>query len=149
MMNITTVQKDEYTQLLELWESSVRASHDFLSEDDIQFLKPIVFNEAFPNVALRCARHPSGKILGFIGISDDSVDMLFVSPLHFGQGIGHALMRFAENEFGTSRVDVNEQNPSALAFYKKLGYRIVNRSPLDGQGRPFPILHLARPNNNA
>ena len=44
---------------------------------------------------------------------------------------------------GPLRVDVNEQNPEALGFYLANGFEVTGRSPLDGQGRPFPLLHLA------
>lgn len=39
-------------------------------------------------------------------------------------------------------VTVNEQNTGALAFYLKQGFTVSRRSPLDEQGRPFPILYL-------
>jgi len=58
-------------------------------------------------------------------------------------------MAYAESEFGTDRVDVNEQNQEALGFYNHLGYEVTGRSPIDGQGRPFPILHLKKAYNKA
>ena len=79
-----------------------------------------------------------------MGIDGDAVDALFVTPEYCGKGIGRALMEHAETEFGTCRVDVNEQNPQALGFYLHLGYIVEARSPLDGQGLPFPILHLRK-----
>ena len=44
-MNILVAVKDEYAEIVEVWEVSVRATHDFLSEDDIQFFKPLILNE--------------------------------------------------------------------------------------------------------
>lgn len=41
------------------------------------------------------------------------------------------------------KVDVNEQNNHALGFYEHIGFKVVGRSPLDGQGEPYPILHMA------
>ena len=35
------------------------------------------------------------------------------------------------------------QNPQAQAFYERFGFRVVGRSPLDGQGNPYPLLHMA------
>ena len=43
------------------------------------------------------------------------------------------------------KVDVNEQNPDAVGFYKHVGFEVTSRSPLDGMGKPFPILHMALP----
>ena len=37
---------------------------------------------------------------------------------------------------------MNEQNPQALGFYERLGFRPYKRTELDEQGRPFPLLYL-------
>jgi putative acetyltransferase len=37
---------------------------------------------------------------------------------------------------------VNEQNPQAVGFYEHIGFLITGRSTLDGQGKPFPLLHM-------
>ena len=42
-----------------------------------------------------------------------------------------------------NKVDVNEQNPQALGFYQHYGFEVIDRSPLDGSGKPYPILHMA------
>jgi putative acetyltransferase len=38
---------------------------------------------------------------------------------------------------------VNEQNPEAVGFYLHYGFAQTGRSPLDGEGRPFPLLHMS------
>lgn len=53
-------------------------------------------------------------------------------------------MTHAIAALGARRVDVNEQNEQALGFYRRLGFAQVGRSPLDGEGRPYPLLHLAQ-----
>lgn len=146
-MKITEPDPADYDGLLNLWEASVRATHAFLSESDIAFLKPIVRNETLPALVLRVARNNGGEIVGFIGVSGPTIEALFVTPAAFGQGVGTALIQYAEAHFGVCRVDVNEQNPGARAFYEHMGYRIAARSPLDAQGRAFPVLHLEKPCN--
>ena len=141
-MNISKLDKTAFPEVLDVWESAVRASHDFLSEDDIQFLKPIVLNDALPNLDLSGIRGECKEILGFVAVSEQAVAMLFISPNFFGKGMGKALMKYAEVTFGVNKVDVNEQNTKALGFYQSLGYVVLNRSALDAQGKPFPILHM-------
>jgi putative acetyltransferase len=130
------------TRLVEVWEAAVRASHDFLEEADIQLLKPLLIEQYFPQVALYCIRRDDGQVAGFMGYAEASVEMLFVHPDQHGQGLGRALLSYATQQLNARWVDVNEQNPKALAFYLSQGFKVVRRSPLDGGGRPFPILHL-------
>lgn len=79
---------------------------------------------------------------GFIGMSHDSIEMLFIDSDRRGQGYGSALIEFAKQR-GATKVDVNEQNLSALNFYKAKGFRIISRDETDDGGRPYPILHLS------
>ncbi|MGE0773305.1 MAG: hypothetical protein AB7K37_16455 [Cyclobacteriaceae bacterium] len=37
---------------------------------------------------------------------------------------------------------MNEDNPGAAAFYQRMGFKVVSRSPTDPLGKPYPILHL-------
>jgi putative acetyltransferase len=36
------VQAEEFPRVLAVWEASVRATHHFVSETDLQFFKPLV-----------------------------------------------------------------------------------------------------------
>jgi len=139
---ISPLSKNDFTDVTSVWEASVRASHHFLSEADIQFYKPLILNEYLPILSLFGIRAAAGGIAGFIGVADRRIEMLFVQPDDFGKGIGQALCRFAVQELGAWEVDVNEDNEGALKFYIKMGFKIVGRSPLDPSGKPFPILHL-------
>ncbi|PLX92501.1 MAG: GNAT family N-acetyltransferase, partial [Desulfuromonas sp.] len=60
-----------------------------------------------------------------------------------GKGIGALLVAYAINAQGATNVDVNEQNGQALGFYQHLGFSVTGRSPVDGQGKPYPLLHMA------
>ncbi len=142
-MIVENVLPEQYPEMLAVWENSVRATHDFITEEDIAFFKPLIIEQAFPAVTLRCIKNTEGAILGFIGVHDGKVEMLFVSDSARGQGIGRGLLQYAMAHLAATKVDVNEQNPQAVGFYLHLGFRVVARSPLDGMGKPFPILHLS------
>lgn len=129
-------------EIIAVWEASVRATHHFLSENDILFFKSKMANEYLPSVDLYVARADNGEISAFMGLSDDTIEMLFVKPEYFGQRIGTSLVEFAINNRGIHKVDVNEQNPRALKFYENRGFRISSRDETDSSGKPFPILHL-------
>ena len=141
-MQIDTTTKTEYLELIEIWESSVRATHDFLSDEDILSLKPLILEHYFDAVDLRVAKSDNNKITGFIGVAGCNVEMLFVSPDNRNKGVGSLLLKNAIESQSANKVDVNEQNPDAIGFYKRLGFSVIGRSPLDGQGNPFPLIHM-------
>jgi putative acetyltransferase len=135
----------DFTELARLWEASVRATHHFLTEENIRFFKPLIREQYLQMVALYCTRNSDGTIAGFIGIADRKVEMLFVAPGMRGKGIGKLLLRFAIDQLHVNAVDVNEQNPQATGFYLHEGFEITGRSETDSLGKPFPLLHLRWP----
>lgn len=152
---LTPSLKDE---LIQVWEASVRSSHHFLTETDIAFFRPRVRDMYFPAVDLYVIRDKSvsssgdssdtssqsGTIVAFMGLSDDMVEMLFVQPSAKGKGYGTALLDYAFEEKHICKVDVNEDNEEAYRFYLNRGYRKIGRDKTDADGKPFPIIHLAR-----
>lgn len=141
-LSITAVAADEYPALTTLWEASVRATHDFLPEAHIERLRPLILNDYLAAVELRAARDADGALLGFAGVHEGKLEMLFIDPARRGNGVGKALLAHAIAELGVTEVDVNEQNPQAVGFYLHQGFHLTGRSELDGQGEPFPLLHL-------
>lgn len=135
---------DDFDELAELWEASVRATHHFLSEEYIMQLKPLVWSVYLHSVPLYIVRNnEDNRIEGFMGISDGKMlEMLFLHPRAIGKGIGRSLIEYAIRECGVRYVDVNEQNTYALAFYQHIGFRVIGREEMDAQGQPYPILHL-------
>ena len=142
-MKIENVEKADHLELLEIWEASVRATHDFLKEEDLQQLKPLILEQYFDAVDLRCAKNSKGEILGFCGVHDGAIEMLFISPDARGKGGGALLAAHAIKEQGATKVDVNEQNEQAKGFYLHIGFSVIGRSALDGQGKAYPLLHMA------
>lgn len=136
------VQKSDYPEIIEVWESSVRATHHFLSEEDIQYFKPLILNQYLDAVALYCTKDANGSITGFAGIADLKIEMLFVHASERGKSYGKILLRHAMSEFNALKVDVNEQNAQAAGFYEHMGFEVISRSPLDSLGKPFPLLHM-------
>jgi len=139
---VENVLPEYYEEMLNVWENSVRATHDFITEEDIEFFKPIIIEQAFPAVTLKCVKNASGSILGFMGVHEGKVEMLFILNEVRGQGVGRVLLQYAIENLTTTKVDVNEQNPLAVGFYKHMGFKVVSRSPIDDMGKPFPILHM-------
>lgn len=138
------VGASEYPALVDIWRSAVRATHDFLEADDFARIEGDLASAYLPAVTLVVAER-GGRPVGFAGVVEGGLEMLFVDATARGAGIGSALLAHVLAEHGVRRVDVNEQNPGAHGFYLSRGFVQVGRSELDGDGRPYPILHLALP----
>lgn len=138
---IRFVHRNDYPEIADVWEASVRATHHFIPEAYVQEIKPQL-HQYFDAVDMRCIRESSKRIIGFSGVLDGKIEMLFIHPEWFGKGLGKSLLRYAVDHQGATEVDVNEQNEQAVGFYLKNGFEVVGRSETDGQGEPYPLLHM-------
>ncbi|MEK5277407.1 MULTISPECIES: GNAT family N-acetyltransferase [Paenibacillus] len=141
--SFTTRNEELLNRLLNIWESSVRHTHLFLSEQDIDALRPLV-TQALEGISdLFAFTDDQEQVIGFLGVQNNKIEMLFVEPAAMGKGVGKALLAYVMQELDVHLVDVNEQNPQALGFYEHMGFQVFERSALDEQGNPFPILHMS------
>ena len=133
---------DLTNRLLSVWESSVRATHLFLSDGEIQSIKEYV-PQALNGVAhLVVAEDEAGRAVAFMGVEDGSLEMLFIAPEERGKGLGKRLIEYGIEKYAVERLAVNEQNPRAKGFYEHMGFRVCQRSEYDEQGKPYPILRM-------
>src|SRR5690606_26344099 len=84
----------------------------------------------------------SGVAMGFMGLSGNKMESLFLAPEYHGRGAGRLLVRHAQSLCPELTVDVNEQNVAARRFYEACGFVVEGRSELDEQGQPYPLLHM-------
>ncbi len=136
---LTEVLKDE---LIGVWEKSVRSSHHFLSEENLEYYRPRIRDIYFDTVDLYIIKNPN--VVAFMGLSKDMVEMLFVLPSEKGKGYGSSLLTFAFEKKHIRKIDVNEQNTEAYQFYIKRGFHAIGRNEVDADGKPYPIIHLER-----
>ncbi|MBS5933243.1 MAG: GNAT family N-acetyltransferase [Clostridiales bacterium] len=139
---IKNVTDQDMTDILQVWESSVKATHLFLTEANIVSLRSFVKEGVKFISNLAVIRDEEDTIQAFIGVHDNKIEMLFVKDTCRGRGLGKHLVNWAINTLNIKFVDVNEQNEQGLGFYKYMGFEVFDRSELDEQGNPFPILHM-------
>ena len=132
----------DHPQMTEVWEAAVRATHDFLAEEDVLFFRGFL-PEVFGRLNVWVAEY-DGAVAGFAAIAERHVEALFVAPALHGLGLGRQLLDhvIALDPSTGWTVDVNEQNPGAAGFYRHYGFVQIGRSELDASGRPFPLLHM-------
>ncbi len=139
-LNIRPILPTEHSSVLQLWEESVSASHDFITKKDIDHYKEMIA-ESLVNFEL-FAVDEGDEMQGFIALSNQKIQMLFVHPNAFRRGFGKRLIQYAVQVHRAWLVDVNAQNEQALSFYLSMGFRIYHKFPNDSAGKPYPVWSL-------
>jgi putative acetyltransferase len=149
-MHIRRAIPTDRERLFDIWLRSVRATHTFISESDIQSFIPLVRDYVASDAEFWVLCSDAGTVMGFMGMSGSKMDSLFLAPEFQRCGGGRLLVRHAQELRGELTVDVNEQNTAACRFYEACGFIVEGRSEVDDGGRPFPLLHmrLAAPQAN-
>jgi putative acetyltransferase len=140
-MEIQPYNEAHRVQIISVWERSVRATHSFLDPSDIEYFKQIVQEINFNAFSVHCLVNET-KVIGFVGVADHSIEMLFLDPDFIGQGHGKKLIQFAMENLQANKVDVNEQNVNAVNFYSKYGFVAYYRTDKDPQGKHYPIIKM-------
>jgi putative acetyltransferase len=131
-------------QLLKVWESSVKATHLFLSSDEMNNVKQYVPQALNGVPVLIVAENEHGNPVGFMGVAERILEMLFVSNESRGHGIGKQLLQYGIEDYSINELAVNEQNPATKGFYEHMGFEVYKRTELDEQGNPYPLLYMKR-----
>ena len=130
-------------QLVEVWQSSVEATHSFLTAQAILGIKEYVPQALAHVPILIIARSTADEPVGFMGIDGDTLEMFFVADGFRGRGIGKQLLRTGVDQYSVRRLAVNEHNPDARKFYERMGFVVAERKDLDEQGNSYPLLLMS------
>jgi putative acetyltransferase len=141
MISIRRSRPEDGPRAVAIWRAAVDATHHFLTPEHRAEIDLLV-RDFLPGADLWLAVDMDDRALGFALVADGHMHALFVDPAHHGAGVGRALVARGIAESPALTTDVNEQNPGALAFYRRLGFVVTGRSETDDDGRPYPLLHL-------
>ncbi|MDR2884839.1 MAG: GNAT family N-acetyltransferase [Deferribacteraceae bacterium] len=139
---VTPLLEQDWNDLLDLWERSIRATHTFLDPDDIPIFKEVLATDHLGRIDLFCIK--DNGIIGVVGVDGKSLELLFVEPSLMGRGIGKMLLEYAMNSCNISKVEVNEDNKHAVEFYKRAGFAVKRRTLCKGLTKRYPMLHMER-----
>ncbi|MDM8212772.1 GNAT family N-acetyltransferase [Enterococcus hirae] len=129
-------------QLLAVWEKSVTATHLFLSKSEVENIKKYV-PQALKEIPHLIVLENENQIpVGFMGIAENHLEMLFISPEETGKGSGKEMLKYGIEKYSINDVAVNEQNRPAKGFYEHMGFEIYKRTECDEQGNPYPLLYM-------
>ncbi|MDR6488368.1 putative acetyltransferase [Chryseobacterium vietnamense] len=140
--NIRLATAEDYPRIMEIWESAVTATHDFLAEEDFNYFKEAIPRDYLSNLEVYLITE-NDNAKGFASVAEGNLEMLFIHDDVRGKGYGKTLYQFMKEKTGLTKVDVNEQNPQAIGFYEKMGFRKIGRSEKDGSGKDYPLIHMS------
>jgi putative acetyltransferase len=144
MKEIKKEERDEtlIKELLNVWENSVRVTHKFLSNEEIEKIKEFV-PQALSGISHLIVETDENKIpIAFMGIEKQKLEMLFITSECRGMGIGKKMLLHGIENYGVKNLAVNEDNPQAKGFYEHMGFKVYQRNELDDQGKPYPVLYM-------
>ncbi|WP_143462349.1 GNAT family N-acetyltransferase [Levilactobacillus enshiensis] len=131
-------------QLLTVWEGAVKATHRFLSAEGIAAIKQYVPQALLEVPHLIIVENDEQVPVGFMGITEQHIEMLFIAREEEGKGLGKALINYGLEKYAVTDLAVNEQNPRAKGFYEHMGFEVYKRTEHDEQGNPYPLLYMRR-----
>lgn len=106
-------------QLIVVWERSVKVTHLFLSENEVEEIKKYIPQALNGVTHLIIAENEGGSPAAFMGIEEQKLEMLFIAPEERGKGLGRKLLQYGMENYSVSELAVNEQgNPYPLLYMK-------------------------------
>lgn len=70
--------------------------------------------------------YDDGVVKGFVKLSGNEIEKLFVEPVLQGQGIGKKLLDFAFHNCGADYLWALEKNERAISFYQRNGFMLTD-----------------------
>lgn len=144
IIEITNVDDALVDQIVGVWESSVRATHLFLSQEEIEDIKKYVPQAIMEVPHLMVIKDDNDSLMGFMAIAQRRLEMLFIAQEGRGHGYGKYLLQYGISHYSIHDLAVNEQNPLARGFYEHMGFQVYKRTKNDEQGNPYPLLYMKR-----
>lgn len=127
---ITSLVLKDLPAVMEIWLQGNLQAHNFLPDgywqsfyDEVQ--QQITQAEVY-------VWQENDILLGFIGLSEDYIAGLFVSPQQQRQGIGKALLQYAQQRKKRLRLHVYAENQRAVQFYQQAGFVVTAQQEQDG-----------------
>ena len=116
---IRTFSENDLFSVMQIWLDTNIKAHSFIPPnywtDNFATVKDIL-----PQAEVYvCEDDTTGQIDGFIGITDNYIEGLFVSEAVQSKGIGKQLLNYAKEIKSSLRLSVYQKNTRAIAFYQR------------------------------
>ena len=119
---IRKLQKADINRVADIWLKTNLKAHFFISEQywtsNYEFVK-----ELLPQAEVY--EYEDDKMIqGFIGVSDEYIECIFVSNEIQSRGIGKMLLDYIKDKKDRLQLKVYQKNVRAMSFYQREGFTI-------------------------
>ena len=119
---IRELQKADINQVADIWLDTNIKAHSFIPaqywKSNFELVKELLLQ------ATVYVYEDNQEIQGFIGLSDEYVEGLFVSDEVQSRGIGKILLNYAKDKRNRLRLNVYQKNARAISFYQREGFEV-------------------------
>ena len=130
---IRKMQNPDINRVADIWLKTNLKAHDFIPEQywtsNYELVKEMM------SQAEVYVYEDNKMIQGFVGLSNEYIEGIFVSDEMQSCGIGKLLLDYIKNKKIRLRLNVYQKNARALSFYQREGFDIQ----YDNHGRMQPI----------
>ena len=117
---IRKLQKADINRVADIWLKTNLKAHFFIS--NYEFVK-----EMLPQAEVYVYEDDK-MIQGFIGVSDEYIEGIFVSDEMQSRGIGKMLLDYIKDKKDRLQLKVYQKNVRAMSFYQREGFTIQSES---------------------
>ena len=119
---IRELRKADINKVADIWLDTNIKSHYFISaqywKSNFELVKKLLLQ------ATVYVYEDKQEIQGFIGLSDEYIEGVFVSAEMQSQGIGKILLNYVKEKRNTLLLNVYQKNARAISFYQREGFEI-------------------------
>ena len=123
---IRKLQNVDINRVADIWLKTNLKAHFFISEQywisNYEFVK-----ELLPQAEVYVYEDDK-MIQGFIGVSDEYIEGIFVSDEMQSRGIGKMLLDYIKDKKDRLQLKVYQKNVRAMSFYQREGFTIQSES---------------------
>lgn len=119
---IRELRKVDINKVAEIWLDTNIKTHYFISaqywKSNFELVKELLLQETV------YVYEDKQEIQGFIGLSNEYIEGIFVSAEMQSQGIGKILLNYVKGKRNKLILNVYQKNTRAISFYQREGFEI-------------------------
>lgn len=125
---IRTFRENDLPDIMQIWLDTNIKAHNFILEkywlDNYAMVKNLL-----PQAEIYVYENDNtNQIEGFIGLTGDYIEGIFVKEAVQSNGIGKQLLNYAKGIRSTMRLSVYQKNTRAISFYQKEQFLIQSEN---------------------